>query len=92
MNSVVYAEVDYIVENLDKSYKDKIPEKLLQIIKKKKLKGYEPKIDVSKSLYGQNVERDTLVFLAMLYYNCWCEDNEEKESLLNILNLNSQYE
>ena len=85
MNGKVYSEVNFIIENLDEEYRNKIPKKLLEIINSKKMKYYEPNIDVKKSLYEQDVERDTLVLLAMIYYNCWCEDDEEKKELLQIL-------
>ena len=85
MNGRVYSEVDFILENLDEEYRNKVPKKLLDIIKSKKIKYYEPKIDINKSLCEQDVERDTLVLLAMIYYNCWCENDEEKKELLQIL-------
>lgn len=85
MNGRVYSEVDFILENLDEEYRNKVPKKLLDIIKSKKIKYYEPKININSSLYEQNVERDTLVLLTMIYYNCWCENDEEKKELLQIL-------
>lgn len=85
MNGRVYSEVDFILENLGEEYINKVPKKLLEIINSKKIKYYEPKIDINKSLCEQDVERDTLVLLTMIYYNCWCENDEEKKELLQIL-------
>ena len=85
MNGRVYSEVNFILENLGEEYISKIPQKLLDIIKTKKIKSYEPKIDINKSLCKQNVERDTIVLLTMIYYNYWCENDEEKKELLQIL-------
>jgi len=85
MNGRVYSEVDFILESLDEEYRNKIPQKLLDIIKFKKIKYYEPKIDINKSLCEQDIERDTLVILTMIYYNCWCDDDNEKKELLKIL-------
>jgi len=90
MNSKVYSEVDYILNNLDEYLKNKIHEKLLQLINTKKNKYYLPNIDINKPLHEQDLERDTLVFLAMIYYNCWCENNEEKQELLEILKQNEK--
>ena len=34
---------------------------------------------MNKPLHQQNLEHDTLVLLAMIYYNCWCENDKEKQ-------------
>lgn len=85
MNPKIYSEVDCVIESLDIEYKNKIPPQLLQLIKAKKIRGYKPNIDIKKSLYEQGVEHDTLALLAMIYYNCWCNDDNEKKELLKIL-------
>ena len=90
MNSKVYSEVDYILENMGDEFKSKIPDKLIALIKKKKIKYYTPNIDMNKPLHQQDLEHDTLVLLAMIYYNCWCENDKEKQELLDILKENEK--
>jgi len=90
MNAKAYSEVAFILESLDDNLKNKIPDKLLALINNKKIKYYTPSIDINKPLCEQNLEHDTLVFLAMLYYNCWCENADEKQEILEILKTNEK--
>lgn len=88
INSRVYSEVDYILENIDEELKAKIPEKLLQHIKKCKSKYYIPEIELNSSLEEQKLEHKTIILLAMIYYNCWCENDEEKQELIKLFREN----
>ena len=90
MTGKVYSEVDFIIKHLSDDLKTKIPERLLKLIDKKKIKYYTPDIDMSKALHEQNLEHDTLIFLTMIYYNCWCDGAEEKQELLTILKENEK--
>lgn len=83
-NSVAraYAEVDKILSYMDKKNVDKIPLKLRSMIKEEKENGYEPNINPNISLATQNLQRKTLAMLAMFNLNYWCENEEEKQKLL----------
>lgn len=80
--SVVYAEIDEILKNMDEKYVQKIPQKLRDLIQNEKSLDYKPNIKVDEDLNKQGLHRKTLVMLAMFNLNYWCENEEEKNNLL----------
>ena len=80
--SVVYAEIDEILKNMDEKYVEKIPQKLRDIITNEKSLEYTPNINVDIDLNKQGLQRKTLVMLAMFNLNYWCENEEEKNNLV----------
>ena len=76
-----YTEIDEVLKFFPKSYIDKIPEKFLKTFKDLKLENYKTNIDFSKSLAEQKLLRETVVLLAILQYNFWCDTEEEKLEL-----------
>lgn len=84
-NSIAYTEVDEILNILEDKYVEKIPEKVRTFFKEVKNKNYEFKIDIDKPLMEQNLKRETLIILAILKLNYWCDSEEEKKDFLNEL-------
>lgn len=85
-----YAEVDEILSLMEDKYIEKVPQKLRDLFKEKRLDGYNPKIDVNIPLDEQNLQRKTFAILAMLNLNYWCEDEKEKERLIKIYTENDR--
>ena len=81
-NEIAYAEVDTILSLMDEKYVNRIPKKLREMFKKGKCTEYKSNIDPKKSLNEQNLQRETLVILATLGLNYWCESEEEKQKLI----------
>lgn len=81
-NKIAYAEVYEILELMEKKYIDKIPKKLVEMFREEKNSKYKFIIDIEKTLYEQKLHRKTMILLAILYVNYWCEDEQEKDSLL----------
>ena len=79
-----YAEVDTILDFMDKEYISEIPEKLRNIFREKKAKDYIKNIVPSKPLEEQELKDETLSILAVLNYNYWCKDESEKKELLKL--------
>lgn len=79
-----YAEVDTILNFMDKEYISEIPEKLRNMFREKKAKDYIKNIVPSKPLEEQVLKDETLSILAVLNYNYWCKDENEKEKLLKL--------
>ena len=79
-----YAEVDTILNFMDKEYISEIPEKLRNMFREKKAKDYIKNIVPSKPLEEQELKDETLSILAVLNYNYWCKDENEKEKLLKL--------
>ena len=78
-----YAEVDEILNVIDKEYLDKVPVNIRTFFENARLKDYKPNINIQLPLNEQKLQRKTLVFLAILYLNYWCNSEEEKQELLH---------
>ena len=84
-NMIAYAEIDEILNLLEDKYREKVPEKVRTFFKEEKMVDYKPTIDVNTPLIQQNLKRETIVLLAILNINYWCENEEEKQFFLNEL-------
>lgn len=60
------AEVDYIISFLEPEKYNKIPPKLLEVIKREKSNTYIPKFDSNKSYDEQNFTPEVVALLAIL--------------------------
>ena len=89
-NIKAYSEVYEIVSMLEKEYLDRIPKKVLDFFDETRDKEYKPIIDVNKPLNEQNLQRDTIILLAILDLNYWCDNEEEKKELLEMFNKNTE--
>lgn len=86
--ALAYSEVYEILNLIGKEYKNKIPNKLLQIIADGTDKDYKPTIDIKKPLKEQNINQRTYDILGMIKLNYWCKDENEKREFLNIISKN----
>lgn len=89
-NMMAYAEIDEILSLLEENYRNKVPEKVRNFFKEEKMVDYNPNIDVNIPLIQQNLRRETIVLLAILNINYWCENEEEKQFFLNELAKNEE--
>ena len=87
-----YSEVVTIMSEIEDEYIQKIPRRVLETLEKSVLEDYKPTIEISKPLTEQNLNPKTFDILACLYLNYWCENEEEKKSLLNIYSENEKKE
>ena len=84
MNDIIaYSEVDEILDLLEDEYAKRIPEKIRTFIKEERDDEYKPIIDVDKPLLEQNISREAMVLLAVVYLNYLCDSEQEKQELLN---------
>lgn len=81
---MAYCEVDKILEQMEEKYVNKIPSELRGLFKEQKRKDYSPEIRVDIPLSNQKLLRKTIVILAMLNLNYWCEDENEKQELIKM--------
>lgn len=84
-NMLAYAEIHKILSLLEDEYVKKIPEKVRNFFEEERIKDYEPDIKVDIPLTEQNLKRETMVLLAILNLNYWCDSEEEKQNFLNEL-------
>ena len=89
-NMLAYAEIDEILNLLEDDYREKVPKKVRDFFKEEKMKDYHPEIDIEKPLIEQNLKRETMVLLAILNLNYWCENEKEKQRFLNELDKNEK--
>lgn len=74
-----YTEVNCLLEYLPQSYIDKLPKKLIELIKKQSDKQYYISIDTNKSLLEQNFSQKTKDLIAVIKYNYWSTDEERQQ-------------
>lgn len=74
-----YTEVNCLLEYLPESYIEKIPKKLIKLIKTQSNNQYNLKIDVNKSLLEQNFSQKSKDLIAVIKYNYWSTDEEKKQ-------------
>ena len=89
-NMLAYAEIDEILNLLEDDYRERVPKKVRDFFKEEKMKDYHPEIDIEKPLIEQNLKRETMVLLAILNLNYWCENEEEKQSFFDELDKNEK--
>lgn len=81
-SSLAYSEVCTILNMLEDEYKERVPKNVMDFFEEERDKEYNPIIDVNIPLEKQNLKRKTLVLLAILNLNYWC-DSEEKQEILD---------
>ena len=85
-----YSEVYEILNLIDEAQRNKVPKELQEIFKTEKDNNYKKYIDFNIPLENQNLKRETLVIIALLNLEYWCEDENEKQRLLKIYKENEK--
>ena len=85
-----YAEVDYIINHMNQKYKKKVPPKMLAFFSELKDPNHVVKINPYVPLQNQGLKRYTLEIIALLHLKYWCEDEERKKELYNIMLRNQE--
>lgn len=89
-DNIMYAELSEILKMMEPEEVNKIPKKLLEVIEKEKSNTYIPNYSSKIELNSQNIKKETLAMLALLYINYWCEDENEKKEYLKLIEENEQ--
>ena len=84
-SSLAYSEVYAILNMIEDEYKERVPKNVMDFFEEERDKEYNPIIDVNIPLEKQNLKRKTLVLLAILNLNYWCDSEEEKQEILSIV-------
>lgn len=79
---IAYSEIYAIINLLEDQFIKKIPQKVRDFFEEERDKRYNPIIDVNIELDEQNLQRETIVLLAILKLNYWCNSEEEKQEIL----------
>lgn len=81
-----YSEIYEILNLMEAGYTDKVPNKFKELIISEKDNSFKPNIKIDTPLESQNLQKDTLTILAILYLNYWCESEQEEEELIKLFN------
>lgn len=87
---MAYCEVDIILGQMEEEYVNKVPSELRKLFKEQKRMDYSPEIKEDIPLADQNLMRKTIAILAMLNLNYWCEDEKEKQDLIQMYSENDR--
>ena len=79
-----YSEIYEILNLMEEEYVNKVPQKLRDLFKMEKEDNFSVNINIDKPLENQNLQKDTLTILAILYINYWVESDEEKQELIKL--------
>lgn len=90
-SQLAYAEVDAILDMLETEAVEKVSLKVREFFKNEKDKNYIPKISEDLSEFdNMELRRETICLLTILELNYWCENEEEKQLILNQLKENDK--
>ena len=86
----MYSEVYSILNLLGSSYITKLPKSLFKMIEEEKSSTYNLQYSEDQSLSEQNIKRESLSMIALFHLNYWCNSDEEKEQLKQLLKNNEE--
>lgn len=86
----VYSEVYQVLNVLGNEYISRLPKSLYNMLEEKRDITYNPQYNMGITLNRQNINKESLNILALMHYNYWCNDENEKIELQNILKNNEE--
>ena len=84
----LYSEVLGVLLALGTDYTSRLPKELVDFLVKECDTYKIPTINKNKRIEEQNVSADCRAFLTMFKLKYWCETQEERNELLNLLQAN----
>lgn len=84
----IYSEIYQVLNLLGYEYINKLPDSLFNVLKEKRNLNYNPVYVEDMPLDKQNIRKETISIIVLLYLNYWCENEEEKNELKQILKNN----
>lgn len=82
-DSFAFAELLELLSYMDEKDTNKIPKKLMNLFKTYASSDYKKHIDPTVPMEEQKLSSKTISYLGILCINYWCENEEEKKSLLD---------
>lgn len=73
----VYSEVYQVINLLGSEYREKLPKSFIETIEEKRDINYNPQLTDEMLLSEQNVHKETMHIITLLYLNYWCSDEKE---------------
>lgn len=85
-----YSEVDEFLSLISEENLNKVPQEIKNLFKEEKDTEYVKNIDPNEDIAKQDLMEETLAIIAMLNLKYWCEDEKEKERLIEIYQNNEE--
>ena len=85
------SEVDFILENLQPSDREKIPQSVFEFFKNNKSLFYKVNLTTDKSLAEQDLKNETKAFLQIINYK-YFSNKEQQEKFRDMLENDNTYE
>lgn len=84
----IFSEVYQVINLLGNEYMSKLPSSLFNMLKEKRDVNYIPQYSEDILLNKQNIRKETISIIVLLYINYWCENENEELELKQILKSN----
>lgn len=85
-----YTEVYQVLENMPKEYVNKIPQKVIEMLKSAELENYKININKENPVDRTKLTRQAMIILAIFNYQYWCPNRKVKNDLYKIYAKNEQ--
>ena len=79
-----YSEVDEFLGLISNEHRNKIPKKLREFFREEKDTNYIKGINPNVPIKNQKLKEETLGIIALLNWQYWCEDENEKKRLKEV--------
>lgn len=80
-----YSEVNYIISHMNEKYIKMLPQQLVNFFESYRDPEFSVKINPHLPLENQGLQRYSLEIIAILHLKYWCENEERKKELYNIM-------
>lgn len=85
-----YSEVYQILDLLGKDYIDKLPIDIINMFKEEKDANYNPQYTDRIPLTEQNIKKETISIIVLLYINYWYKDENDRLNIIQTLKGNEE--
>ena len=80
-----YTEVSYIISHMNERYIDMLPKQLITFFQNYSDPNYTVKLNPHLPLENQGLQRYALEIIAIMHLKYWCENEERKKELYNLM-------
>ncbi len=84
----IYSEVYQVIKVMGQEYIDKLPHSLWSMLETQRDMNYNPQFTEEDIMAGTKISEDALSVISLIHYNYWCETEEEKHMLEEIIHKN----
>lgn len=85
-----YAEVYEVLHNMPKEYIQKIPKKIIEMLKENKLANYQVKLEAKNIVDATKLTKTTMAILAIFQYQYWCTNEKARSKLYKMYAKNEE--